>query len=57
MFIIVLACNCYAEGITSCDNNGTCTCKDNFKNEKCDACASGFINFPFCHDTNTGESG
>ena len=44
------ACNCNAEGSNgiTCDDNGVCTCKANIINDKCDACAPGFFNFPTC---------
>ena len=44
------ACNCNAEGSSgiTCDDNGVCSCNANIINEKCDACAPGFSNFPTC---------
>ena len=44
------ACNCDAEGSNgiTCDASGNCSCKDNIINDKCDACAAGYFNFPTC---------
>ena len=44
------ACNCNVEGSNgiTCDDNGICSCKANIINDKCDACASGFFDFPAC---------
>ena len=44
------ACNCNVEGSTGiiCDDNGVCSCNANIINDKCDACAPGFFNFPTC---------
>ena len=43
------ACNCKVEGSNgiACDD-GECSCKANVINDKCDACAAGFFNFPIC---------
>ena len=46
-----LACNCNTQGSNNgntCDNNGVCSCKANVVNDKCDACAPGYGNFPAC---------
>ena len=42
------ACNCNTEGSnsTTCDDYGVCSCKANVINDKCDACADGYFNFP-----------
>ena len=47
------ACNCNAEGSNgiTCDDNGACDCKDNFKNNQCDECNDGLVNFPTCYNT------
>ena len=44
------ACNCNGDGANgvTCDNNGTCSCKANFMNDKCEVCNTGFYNFPTC---------
>ena len=36
-----------SNGIT-CNDNGVCSCKANIINDKCDACNTGFFNFPTC---------
>ena len=33
---------------SSCNNNGTCACKDNYGGNKCDSCIEGFFGFPNC---------
>ena len=55
---LISACDCNIHGskLTTCDNNGICSCKANFMNDKCDACASGFHHFPICHDDSVGKS-
>ena len=49
-YLTFKACNCNADGSTdiTCDGNGICNCKPNFKNDKCDACGPGFFNFSTC---------
>ena len=49
-YFVFSVCNCNAEGSNgeACDDNGVCSCKANFKNDKCDACNAGFFNFPTC---------
>ena len=49
-YFIFKACNCYVNGSNgiACDDNGVCSCKANFMNDKCDACNDGFFNFPTC---------
>ena len=44
------ACNCNVEGSNgiTCDDDGICSCKANIINDKCDACAPGFFDFPVC---------
>ncbi|XP_027144166.1 laminin subunit alpha-5 isoform X2 [Larimichthys crocea] len=44
-------CNCQSEFTdgTCEDLTGRCFCKPNYTGEKCDSCASGFINFPDCY--------
>ena len=44
------ACNCNTQGSygKTCNDNGECSCKANIINDKCDACADGFFNFPTC---------
>ena len=41
---------CHAEGSVdnSCDDNGKCSCNSNVVGDKCDQCASGFVEFPNC---------
>ena len=56
MFFIFKVCNCNEDGSIgdelngfACDDYGICSCKKaNIINDKCDACASGFTNFPAC---------
>ena len=31
-----------------CDDDGNCTCKDNFHGKKCGQCKQGFTGFPNC---------
>ena len=49
------ACNCNKDGSTgsSCDDNGVCSCKPNFINDKCDECADGYFHFPRCESKST----
>ena len=44
------ACDCYVQGSNdiTCDDNGICSCKVNFINDKCDTCAAGYFDFPTC---------
>ena len=46
----ILACDCNEQGSngTTCNANGACSCKANIVNNKCDACAAGYFNFPTC---------
>ena len=46
----IVACNCNEFGAndSSCNNNGTCACKDNYGGDKCDYCKEGFFGFPNC---------
>ena len=48
--LIISACNCNGDGSNdiACDNNGVCSCKANYMNDKCDACKPGFFDFPAC---------
>ena len=56
--VLISACDCniYGSNVTTCDNNGICSCKANIMNDKCDACDSGFHNFPICRDDSIGMS-
>uniref|UniRef100_A0A7N6AUU7 Laminin subunit alpha-5 n=1 Tax=Anabas testudineus TaxID=64144 RepID=A0A7N6AUU7_ANATE len=58
-------CDCQSEFTdgTCEDLTGRCFCKPNYTGEKCDSCASGFINFPDCYpvpvypnNNNNGEA-
>ena len=31
-----------------CDDDGKCTCNDNYGGDKCDECKEGFDGFPNC---------
>ncbi|KAM3618812.1 uncharacterized protein V6R79_025116 [Siganus canaliculatus] len=44
-------CKCQSEFTdgTCEDLTGRCFCKPNYAGEKCDSCASGFVNFPDCY--------
>ena len=46
----ISACNCNGDGSNgiACNDNGVCSCKANVINDKCDACAAGYFNFPTC---------
>ncbi|XP_015258525.1 PREDICTED: laminin subunit alpha-5, partial [Cyprinodon variegatus] len=50
-----LPCNCQSEFTdgTCEDLTGRCFCKPKYTGENCDACASGFINFPECYPIST----
>ena len=50
MSFTFLACNCNRDGSNgiTCNDNGECVCKVNIINDKCDACAAGYYNFPTC---------
>ena len=55
---MILDCNCDSHG--SIDNScnattGVCSCKANFANDKCDACAAGFTNYPVCEVIGFGK--
>ncbi|MEQ2293407.1 Laminin subunit alpha-5, partial [Ameca splendens] len=53
-----LPCNCQSEFTdgTCEDLTGRCFCKPNYTGENCDACASGFVNFPQCYPTPTNPT-
>ena len=46
----IAECNCAANGSKDkkCDENGKCTCKNNFAGDKCTECAFAHYNFPDC---------
>ena len=47
----VTDCSCFAEGSinsTICDTSGKCTCKENFKGDKCSNCTDGLYGLPSC---------
>ena len=47
----VTDCSCFAEGSinsTICDTSGKCTCKENFKGDKCSNCIDGLYGLPSC---------
>uniref|UniRef100_A0A3Q3WGN0 Uncharacterized protein n=1 Tax=Mola mola TaxID=94237 RepID=A0A3Q3WGN0_MOLML len=48
-------CDCQSEFTdgTCEDLTGRCFCKPNYTGEKCDSCASGFIDFPDCYPVPT----
>ena len=49
-YFIGCACNMDGSKYDFCDDNGNCTCKDNYDGEKCDQCKQGFnfTGFPNC---------
>ena len=44
------ACGCSVDGGVDgkCEKSGQCDCKDNYTNEKCDACKEGYFDYPKC---------
>ena len=48
--MIFKECDCNEDGSNgnTCDDNGLCSCKANFMNDKCDTCNVGFFNYPTC---------
>lgn len=51
LLFLASACDCQSEFTdgTCEDLTGRCFCKPNYTGEKCDSCASGFIDFPDCY--------
>ena len=41
-------CNEQGSNDITCDDNGICSCRVNFTNDKCDTCAAGYFDFPTC---------
>ena len=49
--ILFSDCNCNAVGSNlngACDENGVCSCKENFFGNKCSLCAPGYYGLPNC---------
>ena len=44
------ACQCDPDGSmeSSCDDNGICSCKENFEGDQCKDCKPGFFQHPNC---------
>ena len=49
-WITISACACNEHGSVDdfCNENGVCSCKENYGGEKCDQCVEGFFGFPEC---------
>ena len=52
MLKISLECHCNPNGVldNSCtEDSGICTCVAHVTGDKCDACLTGWYDFPSCH--------
>ena len=50
MYWCISECKCSDDGAvdSTCDDSGTCTCKNRISGDKCDKCLPGHYSFPTC---------
>ena len=54
--ILECGCNFSTSKTPICNiSNGICTCKEHYSGSKCTDCATGFVGYPVCQASTTGN--